>query len=271
MKDSNCQDSENLLDDQYKNSSNLGDRAQLHNHYSSNSIGWFPWIYSFLNLQSGDKVLECGAGPGWLWQENLDRLPEDCHITVTDFSSGMVDEAKKALEPSGFNFKFQIADVQDLRFADNSFDVVIANHMLYHVPQFEKAMRELSRVMKPNAVFIASTVGKGHMKEMHQFAIQAVPELEKIFETYQPNFSLENGREKLNPWFSAVEIFNYDNELQVTEVEPVAAYIYSSSIVRDLFDSHKKQLLNQMIEKIIIEKGYFPVSTNSGLFKAKHS
>ena len=262
------QDSEYLLS-QYKDSSNLGDRAQIHNRFSSNPIGWFPWVFTYLNLEPGNEVLECGAGPGWLWRNNLDHIPENCHIIITDFSPGMVEEAKNGLEGFGDLFDFEVADVQDLIFTDNSFDTVIANHMLYHVPRLDKGLAEIKRILKPNGNLIASTVGNGHMQEIRQLVVNLIPELGTVGNFFQPYFSLETGSEKLPPFFSSIERFNYQNQLHITDVDSVVAYIMSSSVIGSLYDSTKLKLLIQKTEEIIAEKGYFQVTTNSGLFRAK--
>ncbi len=87
-----------LRDQQYKDSKNLDARASLHRHYSTATERWHPWAFSHLALKSESRVLECGCGPGWLWRENLKNIPPNCHITLTDFSPGMVAEAKAALE-----------------------------------------------------------------------------------------------------------------------------------------------------------------------------
>lgn len=270
MKKDDClPNADQLLNDQYKNSRNLGDRAQLHRRYSSNSTGWFPWVFSQINLKSGYRVLECGAGPGWLWQYNLDRIPENCLITITDFSQGMVDEAKKALEPSGHDFKFLVADVQNLEFEDCTFDIVLANHMLYHVPKLDQAIGELRRVLKTNGFFLATTVGEGHMSEIRHLVSDLNPDLEHNNDLHQSKFTLENGQEVLNPWFSEVELLFYENQLQVTDPQPIIDYIFSTSKAESLFDSTKLKRLTQKIRAVILEKGYFLVSTKSGLFRAK--
>ena len=133
------QNAEYLRQDQYRDSRNLGSRAQLHQQYGSNSTGWFEWVMAHLSLKPGNHVLECGCGPGWLWRENLERLPAGCEITLTDLSPGMVAEAEEALSQTGRSFRFLDADIVDLPFEDQSFDIVIANHMLYHVPDRQKA------------------------------------------------------------------------------------------------------------------------------------
>ena len=143
------QDKQYLRTRQYQNSGNLDARTNLHRLYSTNPQEWQRWVFDQLGLQPGMRVLECGGGPGWLWRENIDRIPADCQITVSDFSDGMVAEAEAALADSGHDFRFQTVNIEQIPFANNSFDVVVANHMLYHVPNLETALAEVRRVLRP--------------------------------------------------------------------------------------------------------------------------
>ena len=81
-----------------------------------------------------------GCGSGEMWKECASRIPAGWVITLTDLSDGMLDAAWRNLVPLGRNFKFEQMDAQSIPYGDKTFDVVIANHMLYHVPDREKAL-----------------------------------------------------------------------------------------------------------------------------------
>ncbi len=257
-----------LRNDQYKDSRNLGDRAQLHLRFSNNPVGWSAWIFTLLDLQADSKVLECGSGPGWLWRSNLDQIPVGCQITLTDLSPGMVREAEKSLIISDHDFSFKEADITKLPFKNDSFDIVIANHMLYHVPDRKQGLSEVQRVLRPGGCLVASTVGQGHMQEIRDLVITLSPELAEVYQSFSPTFTLENGRSQLEPWFSSIECHRYESALKVTEVDPILSYALSSSEARAYVDEEKIQNATQIIEAIIAEQGSFQITTNSGLFRA---
>ena len=142
-------DQQYLKSDQYRDSSNLDARVMIHQRFSTNPYGWFKWIFdTLLKLSENAKILELGCGHGLLWKENIGRIPAGWHITLSDLSSGMLDAAWRNLVVSGRAFQFKEIDAQSIPFEDEAFDAVIANHMLYHVPDRPKAIAEIKRILK---------------------------------------------------------------------------------------------------------------------------
>jgi SAM-dependent methyltransferase len=123
---------------QYRDASKLNTRIALHARFSPNPYGLQSWIFDHLELQDKASVLDVGRGPGPLWKENRDRLPERWNVTLTDASPGMVSEAEGSLGADR-RFVFRVGNVQHLPFERESFNAVVANHMLYHVPYRSKA------------------------------------------------------------------------------------------------------------------------------------
>jgi ubiquinone/menaquinone biosynthesis C-methylase UbiE len=258
-------DQQYLLQEQYHNASNLNARIQLHVRFSTNKYGWHRWIFDHLQLPPTCRILELGCGPATLWQENLDRIPAGWHITLTDFSPGMLQEAQQHLQHSSHQFTFARVDAQSIPFEDECFDAVIANHMLYHVPNRTKAFSEIRRVLKPGGRFYASTVGRNHLRELDaliaRFAISQASEIIK------PNFVLENGAEEISRWFSDVKLHIYEDELVVTEVEPFVAYVLSTMKGR-AFVADKLANFRKFLERELAEKGAIRITKASGLFEA---
>lgn len=146
-----------LLEDQYRDPTNLQDRAQLHARFSVNPRGWLPWVFDRFAFGKEARLLDLGCGPGDLWHVNRERIPTGWDITLADLSPGMLDAAATKLDKARFSYR--VADAQDLPFDNDWFDGVIANHMLYHVPDRERALIESRRVLKADGRLYAATNG----------------------------------------------------------------------------------------------------------------
>ena len=164
-------DPQYLAKDQYKDSSNLDARIALHQKFSTNPQGWHNWVFDqLLQLPANANILELGCGNAVLWKECAKRIPAGWTITLSDLSDGMLDSAWRNLVVTGRNFKFEKIDAQSIPYADETFDAVIANHMLYHVPDRRQALKEMRRVLKDDGILFAATLGKNHMREMWDLA-----------------------------------------------------------------------------------------------------
>jgi ubiquinone/menaquinone biosynthesis C-methylase UbiE len=259
-------DPQYLKTDQYRDSTNLDARVIIHQRFSTNPYGWFHWVFDTLTkLPEHAVILELGCGPGYLWSNCADRIPPGWRITLSDLSPGMVDAAWRNLVVTGRNFKFEQIDAQSIPYPDESFDAVIANHMLYHVPDRPKAIDEIRRVLKPGGHLIATTVGQSHLYEMSEWLRCA--HLEKSFQEFTRSFTLENGWEQLKPFFSQVTMIRYEDNLQVTEIEPILAYILSSIRASELPGDCFLEIRNEL-ERELDEKGSIFIRKDSGLFEA---
>ena len=255
-----------LLSQQYRDICNLAARINLHERFSTNKYGWHLWAFDQLKLPEKCHILELGCGPAAFWAKNLARIPPGWEITLSDLSPGMIAAAGQALADAGGHFDFLTCDAQALPFPERAFDCVIANHMLYHVPDLDKALAEVSRVLKPGGRFYASTIGQNHLREMDDLVTAFDPTI--IMEHAAEFFSLENGAAKLLPWFKKVELYRYENELVITEGEPLAAYIISSVRIGPALTGNKLRLLKDFIATRLASAGPIHITNDTGLFEA---
>ena len=140
---------EKSMKNQYQNATNIAARIKLHSLYSINKEGWFPWIYSQCHLQSGMNVLELGCGDGALWKQNISLLPQNIHLTLSDISDGMLRDARRALGARDSRFSFAAFDCEKIPASSESYDLVIANHVLFYCDNLENVCKEVRRVLKP--------------------------------------------------------------------------------------------------------------------------
>lgn len=252
-------DPTHLLREQYRDSSNLNARYNLHERFSTNPYAWHRWLFDQLALAPGQAVLEVGCGNDLLWLKNYDRLPALPGLVLSDLSPGMLTAARETLRAMTLLPRFVVADAQALPFSAEAFDVVIANHMLYHVPNRERAIAELRRVLRPSGRLYAATNGRKHMRELLGALTERIDDVH--------GFGLENGVKQLATCFSNVEVRRHDNALAITEVEPVLAYV-RSDLPTSALRLEEVERLRASVAHAIAADGVFHVTKDAGLLIA---
>jgi SAM-dependent methyltransferase len=255
-----------LKNSQYKTDANLQSRIQIHRRFSRNTYGWYRWAFDHFQLEPGERVLDMGCGPADIWKSQIGRLPEGVSLTLCDLSAGMVQAAKIGLgiDP---RFAFSVADAQLIPFQTGSFDLVVANHMLYHVPDIQQAAREIQRVLRPGGRLVAATNGKAHLRELYDLILQVAPDFTARGDS-AARFGLENGVEILRTVFPDVGIEIYEDSLFVTE--PLALIEYIGSMWGFLvWGEEVKARLWEKIENEIQTKGGFLIQKSSGVVWAR--
>ena len=265
-----------LTRSQYKNADNLRARMALHVRFSTNKEDFARWVFDRIEAPQEAHVLELGCGPANLWVKNRERIPQGWHITLTDLSPGMLEEAKRATETLDAIFDYRVADAQAVPFEDGTFDLVVANHMLYHVPDELKAVGEIWRVLKPGGRLYAATNGREHMSELQTFTTEQFGKFGASFLSLDSQaFSLENGEEKLSRFFDTVDLHIVENNaLKVTEAEPLMVYILSMNRFQDVADGVPADLLARLVDEAYaevekrLERGPIHITKSTGLFVA---
>lgn len=209
-----------------------------------------------LALDEGARVVEVGCGPGFLWRSR--SLPDGVRIIATDLSIGMVSEARDHITAARFGFA--AADAQALPFGDGTFDLVVANHMLYHVPDLDAALTEFVRVLVPGGRLLATTNGRAHFEE--------VREILGIEWRYVDMFGLDNAAERLAPHFTNVVVERHEDSLVVPEVEPVLDYVRSMASFWTL-DEAREAELRRVVEQAIAANGVFTIAKDGGAVVAR--
>jgi ubiquinone/menaquinone biosynthesis C-methylase UbiE len=243
------------VQEQYATDQNLRARIALHAAYSVNGH-WFEWLFDREAPGPGARILDVGCGPATLWQVNRERMDASWSLTLADFSAGMIESARHGL---GGRATYVVADAQELPFPAASFDLVIANHMLYHVPDRPRAFAEISRVLVPGGTFHASTNGRGHLAELGAL----IPGQNEW--SYVEAFGLETGPDQLKPFFTDILVDRFADALVVTAVEPVLAYVRSMA----RYDGDDLAGARDTVEAAIARDGAFHVTKSQGVISCR--
>lgn len=208
--------------EQYKTSANLNTRISIHAKYSVNRQGFGNWIFEQYRLCENGRILELGCGNGSMWVGHA--LPDGAELVLTDFSEGMLASAKANVGVRQ-GISYRQADIQQIPYPEESFDAVIANMMLYHVPDLKRALSEVRRVLKPDGMFYCATSGGNGITEYVRGLLNDAGI--RCGKGTELSFTLENGGDLLKDYFSEIEIRRYEDALDVTETGDLVDYLLS--------------------------------------------
>lgn len=251
--------------EQYKTSANLESRIGLHERFSTNKYDWHRWVFDHFEAPDNARILEIGCGTGKLWLANQDRIPQSWSLTLTDSSEGMIERTRQSLKDLQIHPHTAVADASSLPFTNATFDAVVANHVMYHVDDKDRAFVEVVRVLRPGGRFYTATNGIAHMQELFQMLYGSNDKNVVI----EGGFSLEDGREQLEKWFSRVKLYEFENSLEVTGAQALIDYAFSTSSSQSLSPEQKEEFIRKVREQIARE-GSIHITKSTGLFEAKN-
>ena len=246
---------------QYRTADRLNTRISIHEKYSTNPQGFGNWIVSHYDFKPGVKVLELGCGTGGMWL-GQDELIKRCRsLVLSDFSEGMLAAARETLQ--GYStIEYRRIDIQNIPYPEAAFDAVIANMMLYHVPNLDLGLSEVRRVLKKDGQFYCATYGENGI----------LPYLCSLFDLPLADsglnhaFTLQNGEQILRRHFKWVERHNYSDSLAVTDVEDLVDYMRSLTGVTSLRTLPREQL-RAVLQSHMVD-GVLTVPKDYGMFIA---
>jgi len=216
----------------YTTDESLRIRLETHDRYTVPPINYVRWAINCIHWQGDEKVLDVGCGPGRWYSELIADQPQINYYGL-DLYPGMLHNHPA---PTVLN----ISDAQDLPYPDATFDVVMANHLLFHVPDMDKAVTEFQRVLKPGTILMTTTNSLHNMPELQVLMRRAVTLLVppgttniQVPPSHTDLFTLESGTRLLARHFYAVVRYDLPSQLIFPEVDPVMAYLDSTRSVRE--------------------------------------
>jgi SAM-dependent methyltransferase len=260
------------LAQQYQSDQNLRIRIETHRLYT---VGppLEPAIDASLRLSGSESLLDIGTGPG----DFPIRLRSSGHrgkIVGIDSSAGMIAKAKSAHA----DINFLQGDAQALPFADRSFDVVSARHMLYHVPDIPRALSEAYRVLKPGGKFLAVTNTHDNFAEYRAALAEAADKLEgqiadalRILIPVSQAFSEINGPQFVQEKFGSVTTTLVYSALQFESADPPLRYFDSCRSMKNISDEEWALAREKFAEAINhrLRQGPWLVSKTAALLAAR--
>jgi len=257
-----------LRDTQYATTANLDARVALHVKYTEATQSWFDWLVDQIEWDRFHDVLEVGCGTGLLWTFVPSSATPDHDITLIDLSQTMVDTAAARATSHGHAVRAFTADVHALPFEDHSFDLVIANHMLYHSPAPAIAIKEIARVLRSGGTLVAATNGPKHLAELRDIEVAVFGPADERSGNVKIFGSL-SGLPLLQQQFDDVEWRGHEDRLLCTDPDNVLAYLTSMKPGSEASESQLADICSAIRHRIALGDGVFEVSKESGAFMAQ--
>lgn len=250
-----------VVKQQYATANNLNTRISIHEKYSTNKMGFGNWIMSNYKIEEGMKVLELGCGTGNMWKNRESIISNCSKLILSDFSEGMVAATKENVGNYD-NIEYKVIDIQEIPYENETFDIVIANMMLYHVPDIHKGLTEVRRVLKKDGSFYCATYGEHGIIEYLSKLLAAYG----VEDNINKNFTLQNGYEILSKSFSKVKKLEYVDSLAVTNIDDMVNYIYSLPSMTSLSNVPKHIIKTVLMQNLT--NGILNVPKEYGMFIA---
>ncbi|GAA0077777.1 MerR family transcriptional regulator [Clostridium sp. CTA-5] len=258
---------EKSVKEQYKSDKNLNLRSNLYS-YNINKIDWDEWCFNQMEFPKNARILELGCGPGKLWSKNSKKIDKGLRITLSDFSKSMLKIAKEKLKSIDYDFIYKEINAEDIPYEDESFDIVIAQHMIYFVPNIEKALSEIKRVLSPNGKFYVTGNSCDSMRELNELVERFAPNIGLDNNGLSSRFSLEEGEKILKKYFNKVEVEILEGKIIVDDAKPVVSYKASTIQGSSILVGEKKKEFTKYLENYIKNNGNISITTKTGIFKA---
>jgi len=208
-----------LVAEEYADDARLRRRAAAFAGVGAPDDARIPLVAAVVEA-SPSRVLEVGCG----WGELAEWIAREtgAEVVAVDLSPRMVELARER------GVDASVADVQALPCPDASFDVVVAAWMLYHVPDLDRALAEIARVLRPGGTFVAATNSRLHLHELRELVGSGPSTLK---------FSREDGADHLRAQFADIRRVDVDGVHVLADRAEVEEYVRASISMSPFVDN----------------------------------
>jgi len=266
----------------YSEAKNLEIRIKTHQKYSRSKIKWDKWLLEPLKGKEINNVLDLGCGNG-RFIFGLYKMKTGKNFLGIDISREQIKKAAAEVKKRKLkNVKFREGDVTGLKRLNKKYDLILCNHMLWHIDNLNPFLKDISGLLTEDGLLFASTNSTDYMKEMYDLHSRICKKL-KLPAALQKKirnnkFSLENGKEILSKRFNKVNKYILKDELVFTKAGRFLDYYKTFlqpliKMYKEVPESRWMQVYDEVklfVEVRIKDKGKFTVTKNSGYFISKN-
>jgi ubiquinone/menaquinone biosynthesis C-methylase UbiE len=249
---------------QYDDAERLRIRQEAHARWSERTVDFHGWVLEHVAPRAGMRVVDVGCGNG-LYHPRL--AAAGARVVGVDHSLGMLRAA-----PATWRV---VAGAEGLPLRSASFDAALCNHVLYHVPEMERALRELRRVLVSGGRVVIATNAADFAAELHALHAEAARALGLATdESMAARFTLDH-LPLVARVFPNARVERLANAFAFPDADSALRYYASGPIdgLRELpaDGSHRAPLLARVgarVAEIVARAGVFRVSKSVGCFVA---
>ncbi len=229
-----------------------------------------------LELSNCKKILDVGCGFGFFTEALRGRIHPEALVTGLDMIQGYEPFFLENCRRSGFKGLFLSSGLAPIReFQAGAFDLILCSYALYFFPNI---IPELSQILDASGHFVAITHDSSNMEELIQVIKNILRERNKLSQDRLPveeiisQFSSENGKALLAPWFARVERIDYHNSLcfEMENLSPLIDYFrFKSPFFLSGTSVNKEEvikLLDQHLRSSLGQIDRFRISKNDSIF-----
>ena len=240
-----------LRESQYKTDANLSARQSVY-AYQQPQIDLARETLALAGLGGRETVADIGCGNGRYLAE-LARRGHAGLVLGVDMSPGMLLASRSQAPTAGL----LVADAMALPVRDAAAGLTLAMHMLYHVPEPQRAVRELRRITRPGGRVIVGLNGADHLRELRSLIAEALAGLGRPTVRPREQIGLDQGERLLRSQFASVTRHDFESQLRVPDAEPIAAYVRSRM-------PDAGPLAEAVLGRLPADPAHFPITTHSG-------
>ena len=255
-----------LTKSQYATDANLGARQAIY-RFQQPRVSGVGWALDLAQLRGDERLFDMGCGNG-LYLGELERRGHHGPCAGMDLSPGMLSSARRRSPRA----TLLVGDAEALPARAAAFDVVLAMHMLYHVPDRARAIGEMRRVLRPGGVALAVTNARDHVEALNELVADVLQDLfggERRNVRAYLRFSAKSGAAELGASFASVTRHNLTSTLEITDADAVVAYVASMSETARVNERRGGAVLDEVgsrVRAIIERDGAFRVGTHVACF-----
>lgn len=261
----------NHLQLQFESVEGLQKRVQFHHMHTHFKDNFHQWMFQHYHFPAHAKVLEIGCGDGTIWDCNRERIPSDSTIILSDVSLNMLKESKQKLSDIKQIKSYEEIDCFHIPYEDQSFDVVIANHVFMYFEDLTLALKEVHRVLKKDGILYCSTIAKDMMKERDLMLKEFDKKISFDQTLLYQRFGYENGENKLAQYFQDIQLFDRKELYEIKDLDVYFEFILSakglSLNLEPLY--HKQKQFYTFMKAYYDRHKKFDLTTHAGMFSAR--